>query len=107
MSLEKFISIASITIGFIGSVIVGIGVFKMTPNLMVNLSSTYWDFSLPTLESLAGQKAELLCGMVLLAIAFVMQLFVTVIPHMDRVTIFASYGAGICFAFVLALLVSG
>jgi len=90
MNFDKFMAITSLVIGFSGSILIGKGIFKMSPDLMGKLSSTSWGFSIPALENLAGQKAEFLLWNGSSCVAFAIQFFGTITKSSDFL-VFPSY----------------
>lgn len=77
MSLEKFLSLSAIVLGFIGTVFLLKGVLRMTPDVIGEIGLTRWDYSIPVLENLSVQKADTICGFIFIVIAFSLQLVQT------------------------------
>jgi len=77
MSLERFLSLSAIVLGFIGTVFLLKGVLRMTPDVIGEIGQTRLDYSIPVLENLSVQKADTICGFIFVVIAFSLQLIRT------------------------------
>lgn len=74
MTLDKFLNLAAIILGFIGTIFLLKGVLRMTPDVIGEIGQTRYDYSLPVLENLSVQKADTVTGFIVIVIAFSIQL---------------------------------
>jgi len=101
MSLDKFLSITATMLGFGGSVFLAKGVFGISPEYIVKYSRTIIGGNPLHIESLVTQKAEILCGLALIAIAFVFQ-FLNLVLVQRAIKIFESHWLGFALATALS-----
>ena len=97
MSLDKLLSIIATILGFSGSIFLAKGVFGISPEYIVKYARTIVGGNPLHIESLVTQKAEILCGLTLLAIAFVFQ-FLNLVFVQRTIKIFESHWLGIALA---------
>ena len=57
-----------------GAIQLIVGILRMTPDLIGKLSQFYLSYSTKTLDNLSAQKADAITGILLVSIAFIMQL---------------------------------
>ncbi len=101
MSLDRVLSIIAVLLGFSGSILLGRGTLKLSAHTIARMSQTYWGYNSLELRSLASQKADFICGVLLIILAFLVQLgnllFVQDSPmtyqYLDVVLIIAVVGA--------------
>lgn len=75
MSLDRILSIIATSLGFSGSILLAKSiVLKLTPNIIAKRSITYWGYNKEELENIISQKADALCGVSLIFLAFFTQI---------------------------------
>jgi len=104
MSLDRALNLISATLGFLGAILLVKGILKLTPEIIAVQVQTYWDFNGPQMESIAEQKADVVCGAILVAIAFLLQIATLIFIRKD-VEIFESYWGGIFLSLGVASLI--
>ena len=102
MELGHFISIIAAILGFAGAIFLGHGVLSMSPDIMSKLSQTYWDYSLMDVKNLSASKADYLCGVALIVIAFGLQML-SLIFIRDDCKVFDEYWTGVIIGLILCL----
>jgi len=75
MELSKFFSLLATCLGLGGSIFLAKGIVGLSPNGMLRLTSPYSRFAYATeqIDSMAGQKADALVGVVIIFLAFLIQ----------------------------------
>jgi hypothetical protein len=73
-------SIASGLLGLAGSILLARGILQLNPQVMSRLAQTRWDYHLEYLENLAAQRADFVCGVLLIIAAFALHLVKEVAP---------------------------
>ena len=101
MDLDKFLNFIAAIFGALGSIYVMLGVLAMSPDLIEKQASSYWDFSIPQIESLSQQKADNIAGFVFVILAFVVA-GITVVLVPEKVRLFESKAVALAVALVLA-----
>jgi len=61
-------------VGVVGSLFLAKGAFGLTPDIMARLAETGWGFNGAQVSSLAAQKANAVCGVILILLAFLINL---------------------------------
>lgn len=84
MDIQTVVLVASASLGVAGSLSFAIGVIDQSPRAMALLSTTFWGKNDHIVESFARQKADYLCGAVLILLAFSIQLLPTLVPGLER-----------------------
>ncbi len=74
MSLDRMLSIIAVLLGVSGSVLLGMGTLKLSARTIARMSQTYSGYNSLELRSLASQKADFVCGVLLIILAFLFQL---------------------------------
>lgn len=74
MSLDRVLSIIAVLLGVSGSILLGKGTLKLSARAIARMSQTYWGYNSLELRSLTSQKADFICGVLLIIIAFLVQL---------------------------------
>lgn len=80
MTVDRSLSVASGLLGLAGSVLLARGVLQLNPQVMSRLAQTRWDYHLEYLANLATQKADFVCGVTLIIVAFGFHLIKEVAP---------------------------
>lgn len=101
MSLDRVLSIIAVLLGVSGSILLGKGTLKLSARTIARMSQTYWGYNSLELRSLASQKADFICGVLLIILAFLVQLTNLLFVHdspltyqyFDTVLIIAVVGA--------------
>lgn len=101
MSLDRVLSIIAVLLGVSGSILLGKGTLKLSARTIARMSQTYYGYNSLVLRSLASQKADFICGVLLIILAFLVQLanllFVqdssVTYQYLDAVLIIAVVGA--------------
>ena len=101
MELERFISLVATIFGTLGAIYVMLGILSMTPELMERQTQSFWDYSIPQIESLAKQKADSISGFTFIIIAFTLSI-INIIFVPDSIEIFKSKAVAIALAAVLS-----
>jgi hypothetical protein len=73
MTLDVLISIVATLLGFCGAILFSLGVLRMVPKTIAELSIAYFGYNATQRKSLISQKVDFVCGMWLLALAFISQ----------------------------------
>lgn len=101
MDLDKFLNLIATIFGTLGAVYVMYGILAMSPHLIAEQSNSYWDFSIPLIETLCQQKADNVAGFTFVIAAF----FVggaTILFVPERVRFFESKPTAAVLAAVIA-----
>ncbi len=101
MELNKFLNLMATIFGALGAVYVMLGILTMSPELMERQTHSYFDFSIPQIETLAHQKAENVAGFVFVVVAFILAA-ATLAFVPDGVRAFESKAVALGLAAVLA-----
>ncbi len=101
MELDKFLNLIASIFGTLGAIYVMIGILAMTPELIKRQSNSYWDFSIPQIESLCQQKADNVSGFVFVILAFVL-VWITIVFVPEGIRVFESKGLAFALSVVLA-----
>jgi len=107
MSLDRILSIIAALLGSFGSILLARGILKLTPSIIAKRSQTYWGYNEFQLENIISQKADFVCGVSLIFIAFLTQIVNLVFAY-DSSKIFPPLSAGlliICPVFPILTLV--
>ena len=86
MCLDKFLSIFVTIMGFIGSLLLLKGVLAITTGVMAEIGQTRLDYSIPSINNLATQKADVIIGVFFIICAFLVQLLTQVVD-LSQITI--------------------
>lgn len=74
MDIANLYSIITTWMALCGSFFLSIGVIKLNPKLIVKLSQVYYGLHFDQVDNLSSQKADFLCGIIFIMIAFIMQI---------------------------------
>lgn len=74
VSMPILFQVLAIALGLISAVILGRGGYALSPEMMVDLASTNWDYSVAALEGLASQANDTRVGTFLLVLSVLFQL---------------------------------
>src|SRR5258708_15523144 len=101
MDLDKFLNLVATIFGTLGAIYVMIGILAMSPEFIEKQSQSYWDFSIPQIESLAQQKADNVAGFVFVIVAFVLT-GITIVFVPEGVRVFKSKALALALSAMLA-----
>jgi len=74
MDVNRLLSIIAASSGFFGSILLARGILKLTPSIIAKQSTTYWGYNKSQLENITSQKADFVCGVFLIFVAFLIQI---------------------------------
>lgn len=74
MNCDRFLTLLATMVGVVGSLFLAKGAFGLTPDIMARLAETGWGFNGAQVSSLAAQKANAVCGVILVLLAFLINL---------------------------------
>lgn len=74
MNCDRFLTLLATMVGVVGSLFLAKGAFGLTPDIMACLAETGWGFNGAQVSSLAAQKANAVCGVILILLAFLINL---------------------------------
>ena len=107
MSIEKFLSLSAIILGFIGTVFLLKGVLRLTRDVIGEIGQTRFGYSIQLIENLVTQKADTICGFILIVIAFSLQL-IQAVPNLSVIrlpgTNLRSYILTIIFIVIISVI---
>lgn len=101
MELDRFLNLVASIFGTLGAIYVMIAVLAMTPELIEKQGSSYWDFSIPEIDSLCQQKADNVSGFVFVILAFIL-VGITIVFVPEGIRIFESKALAFALSVVLA-----
>lgn len=88
--------------GFFGLILLAKGVLKLTPDIIAKYSQTYWDYNKLQLENIVSQKADFVCGVILIAFAFLIQIINLIFVRDSlKVSLFSGIAIGTCSIFLI------
>jgi len=106
MSLDRILSIVAALLGVSGSILLAKGTLKLTPDVIAKQSQAYWGYNKSQLENITSQKADFICGIPLILIAFLVQIINLIFVY-DSLKIYPFRWAIlliICFAFPVLII---
>jgi hypothetical protein len=105
MELSKFFSLLATCLGLGGSIFLAKGIVGLSPNGMLRLTSPYsrLAYAPEQIDSMAGQKADALVGVVIIFLAFLIQGGALVFVE-DGTVLFKAGWTGVCIALVATLI---
>lgn len=113
MLFDKFFSLLAVCLGLCGSIFLVKSIIILNPKSMLNLTSphSYIDYAPEQIKSFAMQKADALSGVLLILIAFFIQICSLIIfdesdrfIHSKLLSIITVIGITLFFAFIFYLL---
>ncbi len=105
MCLDRFLTLLAVIIAFLGSIFLLKGILALSPDLMAKQVQTYLGYSLPQIQAQAGQKADAICGVAFVAIAFLLQMINLALVD-EGITSFGSKMMGVITAIALSAVLS-
>ena len=105
MCLDRFLTLLAVIIAFLGSIFLLKGILALSPDLMAKQVQTYLGYSLPQIQAQAGQKADAICGVAFVAIAFLLQIINLALVD-EGITSFDSKMMGVITAIALSAVLS-
>lgn len=105
MTIEKTVSLFAVILGFFGSIFLAKGILYLTPDIMAGLSRGRWGYHTLQLENIASQKADFMCGVWLIVLAFFIQVMNQLFT--SDVEIFENRWVGASIVGATALLIVG
>ena len=103
MTLDVFISIVATLLGFCGAILFSVGVLRMAPKTITQLSIAYFGYNATQRKSLISQKIDFICGMGLLALAFISQFAGAIFEH--NPVVITDYYRGITIGCLLSVVI--
>lgn len=94
MGLNRILSIIAVLLGFFGSILLAKGTLKLTPTIIAKQSQAYWSYNKSQLDNITSQKADFICGISLIFLAFLIQIINLIFIH-DSLKIFSFRSATI------------
>ena len=105
MNLDRFLTLLAVMVAFIGSIFLLKGILALSPDIMAKQARAYYGHSLPQIQALAGQKADAICGVAFVAIAFLLQIINLALVD-EGITSFGSKMMGVITAIALSAVLS-
>lgn len=107
MELSKFLSLLATCFGLCGSIFLAKGIVGLSPEGMLRLTSPYSRFAYAPeqLDSMAGQKADSLVGVIYIFLAFLIQAGALIFVE-DRTALFKTHWTGICIVLAATLILT-
>jgi hypothetical protein len=107
MELSKFLSLLATCLGLGGSIFLAKGIVGLSPKGMLRLTSPYSRiaYAPDQIDSMAGQKADALVGVVIIFLAFLIQGGALVFVE-DGTVLFKAGWTGVCIALVATLILT-
>jgi hypothetical protein len=105
MTIDRASNLISALLGFLGAILIAKGVLKLTPEIIAEQVYTYMSFNNSQLVNIAEQKADVVSGSVLIALAFLFQI-TNIIFVRKNIIMFESFwsGVGLCLAIACLIL---
>ncbi len=107
MPLSTYLNIFGASIGLMSALFFAFGALMMSPDKIGLISSSYWDENLHWRDSLAEQRADYICGAILLLLSFSCQLAGNFVPPAFTPYILNTFScaiSGIVGSFIILLL---
>ena len=105
MSAATFLSILAAALALIASLFFCVGTTRLSNETMYLLSGTYYGGNRGLFEAVAQQRADYLCGTVLLPASFLIQVIVLTVPSLTAQSLFSNFGAGVSVLCIIVAVV--
>lgn len=106
MTLDKALTIISAILGFFGAILLAKGILKLTPEIIASQVETRFGWNSVQLANIAGQKADVISGIILIALAFLIQICALILVKKDY-PMLESYWGNVLICFGFASIITG